>query len=161
MWEPVTKLIGQYPGYTLALTLAYVTATLVIGGYRAFYSAFLEAKKDYLAKLAAYCEEVSDTVAQIVASDEYPKQHINKFWAYYYGKLILVEDENLENKMVDLGTVLEKTTEQSFRDRRKEIANAVLEVSGACRDLLKKSWKLAIVPWRDLQRKSQNENSPS
>jgi hypothetical protein len=97
----------------------------------------------------------------IAASDVYPKEQINRFWVYYYGKLILVEDINLERKMVDLGSVLKMTSEQNFEDQRDEIRGLVLAVSGACRDLLKNSWQLAIAPWRDLQAKSQNHGVAS
>jgi hypothetical protein len=159
MWEPVTKLIEKYPTATLCLIIAYVAVTAVVAAYRWFYSAYSEAKKDYLQKLALYCEDVSDLVGQIAASNDYPKEKIEKFWTYYYGKLILVEDENMETVMVSLGSVLEDTTPQNYAEQREDIEDAVLAVSGACRDLIKGTWNLAIAPWRDLQAKRSAQDN--
>jgi len=162
MWDPLTKIIEKYPQYTLILIAIYAMATTLVAGYRWIYSAIYEAKKDYLAKLVTYSEDVSETVAKIATSTSYPREEIGKFWAYYYGKLILVEDDILERKMIAFGVVLETVTEDHYGTRTEQdvekIKDAALDVSGACRDLIKKSWRLSIIPWQDLQ-KSKTKTS--
>ena len=158
MWEPITKFIETNPQITLSVMIIYVAATAVVAAVRWLHSAYFEAKKDYLIKLAAYCEDVSDIGGRIAGSNYYPNEQIEKFWVYYYGKLVLVEDEKLETVMVNLGNILVKTTQQNYAEQRADIEGAVLAVSGACRDLVKRSWRLAIVPWKDLQAKRLDHN---
>jgi hypothetical protein len=54
--------------------------------------------------------------------------------------------------MVKLGKILKATTKDNFAAQRETLQTRALQVSGACRDLIRKSWKLSIRPWSELQK---------
>jgi len=140
-------LLDQWPHFAIALFGAYIIALT----YQQISSIYREAKRDYLTRLVSYCENISEIVARIATAEKYPASLIEDFWAYYHGKLVLVEDENLESAMIDYGILLRQINEQNFMNRRS-LENPALKVSGACRDLMKKAWRSSITPWKDLQK---------
>jgi hypothetical protein len=141
------------PGLAVGLLIIYSLALTCFAIYKLIISIYFDAKKDYLTKLSTYCENISEIVAKIAIAGAYPAILIKQFWEYYYGKLILVEDEALEGAMVELGDVLQVIDEENYQEWRAELEAGALAVSGACRDLMKKTWMLSIVPWKDLQRR--------
>jgi hypothetical protein len=140
VWETAAK---QAPTAILVIYSAVITIAY-------FYKAYYEAKKPYLSAVFAYCEDVSDIVARIRSSEEFPRDKVQSFWAYYYGKLVLVEDENLAGTMVAYGNVLRDITPENFLKEKEKLHNPALAVSGACRELIKATWKLSIVPWAEI-----------
>ena len=134
-------------------------AVLILYGvgvtYKLITSIYFDAKKDYLTKLLCYCESISNIVAGIAVAETYQTELIKEFWKYYYGKLILVEDKKLEKEMVAFGEVLERTNEKNFEERRVKLRSGALAVSGACRDLIRLSWRSSIVRGRDLESKQK------
>jgi hypothetical protein len=152
MLEELFKTVSdQSPKFAIVLLILYSFFLTCFALYKLIASIYFEAKKDYLTKLSSYCESVSDIVARIAIADDYPSNLIKEFWAYYFGKLILVEDFPLEAAMVDLGKVLKNTNKDNFDKKRKKLEKGALAVSGACRDLMKMTWKLSISPWSDFR----------
>jgi hypothetical protein len=153
--EVLKWLFGEYPQYIVAVLIIYGLGISVLRTYVFIRTQYWEAKKSYMSALFNYCEEVSDIVGRLRSSDTYPADKAAAFWAYYFGKLILVEDMNLEKKMVAFGRLLESVNATNYAEKKKTLHNAALEVSGACRDLIKASWSLSIVPWDDLREKTR------
>jgi len=151
MPELIKTLFDQSPKVAIALLCVYSFLLTCFALYKLIVSIFFEAKKDYLTKLSSYCESVSDIVARIAIADDYPATLIKEFWAYYFGKLILVEDFPLEEAMVNFGEVIKQTNKDNFDKQRKVLEEHALAVSGACRDLMKMTWKLSIRPWSDFR----------
>ena len=145
-------MVEKYPKYTIAILFLYsllITGTSVVSF---FYTSYYEAKKPYLTAVFTYCEEVSDTVARIRSASAFPQKSIDDFWAYYFGKLVIVEDQNLSSKMVAFGNILNEVNKANYTDKKKMLHSPALAVSGACRDLIKQTWSLSIVPWKDVQK---------
>jgi hypothetical protein len=53
--------------------------------------------------------------------------------------------------MVAYKKVLETISPSNYAERKLQLQRPAYEISGACRDLIKKSWELSIAPWSDLQ----------
>ena len=148
-WEGVVK---KYPRYTIIVLIAYGVGVTLVSAYTFVRSSYLEAKKPYLSAIFTYCEGISDTVARIARSGEYPNKQVEDFWSYYLGKLILVEDKNLEGKMIAFGAKLDSINPSNYATEKDQLRRLALGVSGACRDLIKDSWSLSITPWDDLRK---------
>ena len=56
------------------------------------------------------------------------------------------------SKMVAYKEVLETVNPSNYSERKLLLERPAYAISGACRDLIKKSWDLSITPWSDLQR---------
>ena len=79
-WEGVVK---KYPRYTIIVLIAYGVGVTLVSAYTFVRSSYLEAKKPYLSAIFTYCEGISDTVARIARSGEYPNKQVEDFWSYY------------------------------------------------------------------------------
>jgi hypothetical protein len=141
-------LIKQLPDYAVVIVLIYGAVIAIAYFYKAYY----EAKKPYLTAVFTYCQDISEIVARIRSSDEFPGAEIQKFWAYYYGRLVIVEDENLAGKMVQYGKILLAITPENFSKEKEKLHNPALAVSGACRELIRATWRLSIVPWAKIEK---------
>ena len=102
----------------------------------------IEATKPYLERqLQLYTEAVEVTAGLAVAS---PKERLTlepRFWKLYWGKLALVEDEDVAGAMVRMGEILldpEATQEQ--------ISQAALDIAHACRNDIAEAWNVDL--WR-------------
>lgn len=56
------------------------------------------------------------------------------------------------SKMVAYKEVLETVNPSNYSERKLQLERPAYAISGACRELIKKSWDLSIAPWSDLQR---------
>ena len=54
--------------------------------------------------------------------------------------------------MVQYRNILVNVTPENFATEKEKLHNAALGISGACRDLIKATWQLSIVPWADVQK---------
>ena len=151
----IESVVEKYPKYAIVLLLIYSVLVTGASVVTFFYTNYYEAKKPYLTAVFKYCEDVSDTVGRIPWASQYPTDKVQDFWAYYHGKLVIVEDRNLASKMVDYGRVLRETTPANFSEQKYLLNGPALAVAGACRDLIKATWALSIVPWVDVQKPAQ------
>ena len=53
--------------------------------------------------------------------------------------------------MVAYKDVLVTINPSNYSERKLKLEQPAYAISGACRDLIKKSWELSIAPWSDLQ----------
>jgi hypothetical protein len=149
------ELYKNFPVVAIAVLLLYGVGVT----YKLFTSIYFDAKKDYLTKLLRYCESISEIVSKIAIAKSYPTELIEEFWKYYYGKLILVENKELEKQMVALAKILRRTDKKNFETQRIELKSSALSVSGACRELIKSSWRSWFVPWEksEVKRNAEKE----
>ena len=149
LWD---QLVKKYPRYTIAILLVYALLVSSYAVYSLVRSSYIELKKPYLENLAEACGNISEIAARISRSEFYPKDKVEDFWSYYWGRLVLFEDSDLIGKMVDYKNVLETSNESNYSERKLQLEKKAYAISGACRDLIKKSWDLSIAPWSDLQK---------
>jgi len=148
----VDQLVKKYPRYTIAILLVYALLVSAYTIYSSVRSYYIELKRPYLEDLAEACGNISEIVARISRSESYPTDKVEDFWSYYWGRLVLFEDSNLVSKMIAYKDVLETINPSNYSERKLQLQRPAYEISGACRDLIKKSWDLSIAPWSDLQK---------
>ena len=148
LWD---QLVQKYPRYTIAILLVYALLVSSYAVYSLVRSSYIELKKPYLENLAEACGNISEIAARISRSESYPANKVEDFWSYYWGRLVLFEDNNLIGKMVAYKKVLETINPSNYSERKLQLEQPAYAISGACRDLIKESWKLSIAPWSDLQ----------
>ena len=90
------------------------------------------------------CVEIADVVGRLTDEPDQKKWRIleTQFWSLYWGRLVLVENQDVVGKMVAFKTAMESA---GFDDR-KQLGQAAYGVSLACRsqisDLMDDGWKL-------------------
>jgi hypothetical protein len=147
LWD---QLIKKYPRYTIAILLVYALLVSTYTIYSSVRSYYIELKKPYLEDLAEACGNISEIAARISRSDLYPTDKVEDFWSYYWGRLVLFEDDNLARKMVDYKNVLATIDQSNYAKKKLDLQKPAYAISGACRDLIKSIWGLSIAPWSDL-----------
>ena len=152
LWD---QLVKKYPRYTIAILLVYALLVSAYTAYSSVRSYYIELKKPYLEDMAEACGNISEIAARISRSDSYPKDKVEDFWSYYWGRLALFEDTNLARKMVDYGKVLDTTNPSNYAENKPQLEQRAYAISGACRDLIRRSWDLSIAPWSDLEKERQ------
>lgn len=88
---------------------------------------FLEKQLDLYAEAARVCARI--------ASAHDGADTVARFWELYWGELALVENREVEAKMVRFGQAL-----QYMPEDRSELRHRALELAAACRASLARSW---------------------
>ena len=98
-------------------------------------------------KTIEYCEKVSEDVGALVGArdiSDWEKAHAD-FLTFYYGQLVLTEDQILASSMVEMKNKLKATP----FEQRNDLEFEALHVSQACRRQIKclmdNGWKLTLV----------------
>lgn len=94
----------------------------------------IEATRPFLEKQLELYAEAARVCARI-ASAERDNDAIARFWELYWGELALVENREVEAGMVSFGQAL-----QYMPSDRSELRQRALELAGACRKSLARSW---------------------
>ncbi|MEG3792423.1 hypothetical protein V1318_20070 [Lysobacter sp. CCNWLW3] len=94
----------------------------------------IEATRPFLEKQLELYAEAARVCARI-ASGHGGTDAVARFWELYWGELALVENRQVEAKMVRFGQALEYMPED-----RSELRQRALELAAACRASLARSW---------------------
>jgi hypothetical protein len=102
----------------------------------------IEATRPFLDRQLTLYTAATQAAATLASSSDADKLSEAKirFWSLYWGELALVEDEEVEGSMVELGKKLENGAS------REVIQQAALKVAHACRNSLATSWN--VQQWR-------------
>jgi hypothetical protein len=147
LWD---QLIKKYPRYTIAILLVYALLVSTYTIYSSVRSYYIELKKPYFEDLAEACANISEIAARISRSKTYQADKVEDFWSYYWGRLVLFEDDNLARKMIDYGNLLDTIDPSNYSENKQQLQRRAYAISGACRELIKSIWGLSITPWSDL-----------
>jgi hypothetical protein len=98
----------------------------------------IEATKPFLERQLALYTEATRVAASIATTDDpgERKKSTGRFWQLYWGELALVEDEEVERLMKQIGDTL------ASEDRNK-LAQLSLRLAHACRSSLDRSWGIS------------------
>jgi hypothetical protein len=148
LWDQLVKV---YPRYTIAILLVYALLVSAYTIYSSVRSYYIELKKPYLEDLAEVRQHQRNRGAHFPFG-LLPGGQGRRLLVVLLGRLVLFEDSNLVSKMVAYKEVLETVNPSNYSERKLQLERPAYAISGACRDLIKKSWDLSIAPWSDLQR---------
>jgi len=101
-----------------------------------------DAKKDIRNLRVKYCEEAVSVCGELAAcfveknTEEFVKAR-SHFWQLYWGKLVIVEDEALEDAMIELGLCLQSPNSEAGND---DVPLRALGVARAARRLIEVVW---------------------
>lgn len=147
------QIFERWPRAAIYILAIYAIGYSVYFAYETYRKNLYEAEHSYVQGIFDQCLAASDTTARIATATSRPEKDIADFWALYYGKLVVIENEAVAGAMREFGeSVRQKVSFQSDVGDTKLI-NLALTVSGACRDLIKSSWGLSIAPWSTLETK--------
>ena len=105
-------------------------------------------KQPFLEQQLAISIEATDTAARLATDtdvDEWEKAR-QAFWRLYWGRLALVEDPEVEARMVQLGRLIPTAPIAADRLPLKELQVPALELAHAARRLILKSWGVKLPP---------------
>ena len=97
-------------------------------------------------QLEAYLEITGITAKLATTSDRTTfDSKKEEFWSFYFGKLVVLEDNSVESAMVKYGELLKIT---NFEDElnRDKLKQASMRVAQSCRLSIAKSWKIDLAP---------------
>ena len=101
-------------------------------------------QKPMVQRTIEFCVEIADVVGRLTDEPDQTKWQSLKtqFWSLYWGRLVLVENQDVVGKMVAFKAAME---EAGFDDRKK-LGQVAYGVSLACRSqisgLMNDGWKL-------------------
>ena len=100
----------------------------------------LEATKPFHEKQLALYMEACIVSAKIATSSDQKEvdKSTQRFWELYWGELALVENKEVETKMVELGKGISRKANQG------ELQQLALALSHACRRSLDKAWGIHV-----------------
>jgi len=120
-------------------------ATGAIWGLLTFqHQARIEFQKPMVQRTIEFCVEIADVVGRLTDEPDQIKWQALKtqFWSLYWGRLVLVENQDVVGKMVTFKDAME---DKGFNER-KQLGQAAYGVSLACRSqisgLMDEGWKL-------------------
>jgi hypothetical protein len=127
--ERVLKIIGTI---VTVGSLLFALAQFMI-------SQSIEAKKPYLEKKLAWCEEATNTAAAISVRDrEQVTDKEMRFWELYWGVMGLVENKEVTAAMIAFGKGLNGTIPEG-----ESLRTLSLDIAHACRQELARDWSPA------------------
>ncbi|KQZ66209.1 MULTISPECIES: hypothetical protein [unclassified Lysobacter] len=94
----------------------------------------IEATRPFLEKQLELYAEAARVCARIASAHD-GADAVARFWELYWGELALVENREVEAKMVQFGQAL-----QYMPEDRSELRHRALELAAACRASLARSW---------------------
>ena len=100
-----------------------------------------EFKKVFWEKRFEFYEEATVLTATIaIAKDlDSVQSERQKFWTLYWGKLSMIEDQDVKDAMVNYGDSLEK--QEKLGHIESNLKNLSYSLARACRNSLKKTWE--------------------
>ena len=112
----------------------------------------IQATRPFLEKQLELYAEAARVCARI-ASAHNGADAVARFWELYWGELALVENREVETKMVQFGQALQYMSED-----RSELRRRALELAAACRASLARSW--GVDAWVAPDLASERAESP-
>jgi hypothetical protein len=115
---------------------------VALGGMIGFFiTKNIEFKKEFWAKQYENYERVLELASTITVSEDLDsvQQEIKEYRQYYWGKLAMIEDQNVFNAMIKYNSEL-KFLEGSEGTDFLELQNRTYDLARACRLSLKKTW---------------------
>jgi hypothetical protein len=104
----------------------------------------IEAKKPYLTKKLAWCEEAVNTSARIANASVRSDTDIARFWEMYWGVMGMIERENVTLAMVAFGDALNAGEEAGATSKIdgpiSGLTSRSLDLAHACRKELSLEW---------------------
>lgn len=94
----------------------------------------IEATRPFLEKQLELYAEAARVCARIASAHDHDTA-VARFWELYWGELALVENREVEARMVHFGQAL-----QYMPEDRSELRQRALELAAACRASLARSW---------------------
>jgi len=145
----------RWPTASLYALILYFVAYSAYYAYETYRKNAYEAERPYIQNLFDQCLATSDLVARIASAVKYPESEIREFWATYYGKFVIIENDEVADAMKKFAAKLQYSNQGSFGELadQRELTKASLALAGACRDLIKSSWDLSMQPWKKLEAK--------
>jgi hypothetical protein len=145
------------------IALLGVLVAQLVATYWNYKKSDQDRKQPFLNVQLNVCVKVADNVGIIVGSsdDEKRKLAIDEFWRLYWGELSLVEDRNVEEKMVNFAEVIQKLEKNDVD--LLHLRKYALELSDALRALILASWnvKLPILEHRRVTLLGSRPKGPS
>ena len=123
-----------------------------------------ELRKPFNDAQLTLCKEASDAAATLASVEPItdtdrigPTDKVEDAWRVarirfeqlYWGSLAIVEDENVEDRMVKFRTLLSHHEDEMRTNKfnvgiRWVIQNAALDIAHACRGLVSKTWQISL-----------------
>jgi hypothetical protein len=147
------ELFKRWPRLSIYGLILYFVFYSLYFAYETYRKNTYDAERPYIENLFSECLATSDVAARIATAVDYPANEIKEFWRKYYGKLVIFEDETVAVAMKSFGDGLSKKGKESFNPdtQDKNLLKLSLTLAGACRDLIKATWGLSMVPWKKLE----------
>lgn len=113
----------------------------------------IEAKKPYLEKKLAWCEETVQTTVRITTSKKPSQTDIDRFWQMYSGVMCLIENKSIKGAMIDFDEGLKSlpSMEASTEDRKTHLLKLQKKsraLAYACRKELSVEWSTSCARTR-------------
>jgi hypothetical protein len=156
MFEKLAKLASTLGAIALGLWAAFTY----------YDTANRDVQKSFNDAQLALCKEASDAAATLASVTPLPipdnaaikpTDKIEDAWRIarvrfeqlYWGSLAIVENSDVESRMVEFRTLLTSHEEEMRADKlnvglRPFIRNAALNIAHACRDLVSKTWQINL-----------------
>jgi hypothetical protein len=144
------QLVKKYPRYTIAILLVYALLVSAYTIYSSVRSYYIELKKPYLEDLAEACGNISECGAHFPLGI-LPHGQGRRLLVVLLGAARALRGHQSREQDDRLQNVLETINPSNYSERKLQLEQPAYAISGACRDLIKKSWELSIAPWSDLQ----------
>lgn len=106
------------------------------------------ARRPFLEKQLAACEEAAQVAASLATETDPAKWEVQrqKFWTLYWGRMALFENPVVEARMVQFGIDLPPGPVSQSDLPMRSLTRDSLEVAHAARDLISQSWDVTLLP---------------
>ena len=131
----------EYATITAALiTVAGVITTVCLGLYQFTKQQESNRKQKYWDEQFTIYNEACETTAAIAVTStlEESKTDRKKFWSLYWGKMSLIENQDVETAMYNYGVQLELC--ENGKAELSSLQSLSYKVAHSCRDSLKETW---------------------
>ena len=114
---------------------------LLLGGLQFLWTQALEARKPYLEKKLAWCEQAVETASFLATTDPPARgDKTQRFWQLYWGVMILVENDEVTTAMNKVKDALVFGESPSPLHESNMLRSATGELARACRQEMANSW---------------------
>lgn len=104
----------------------------------------IEARKPYLERKLAWCEEAVESAAKIASSSNPSDDDVSRFWEMYWGVMIMIEREDVTDAMVAFGEALKSGEAAGNTAKNGEnltgLTGKSQDLANACRRELSREW---------------------
>lgn len=120
-------------------------AGFLFGVYEFIQVRAIEARKPYLERKLAWCEEAVETTARIANAETPARDDIDRFWQMYWGVMGLIEKKSVTDAMVSFGRKLPNLealakSGESASGQGASLRKNSLDLAHACRVELSLEW---------------------